>query len=84
MINGCGMCTERSMLQGEIIGNESELTEGNARRGTEPTVVFDEKENAVVLYTGTDGEKMWYVRGKFDANGRLIGPEHQLNMALRI
>jgi hypothetical protein len=69
---------------GGIIGNESELTEGDARRGTEPTVAFDEKENAVVLYTGTDGEKMWYVRGKFDATGRLIGPEHQLNMALRI
>jgi hypothetical protein len=69
---------------GRIIGNESELTEGDARKGTEPTVAFDENENAVVLYIGTNGEKMWYVRGKFDATGSLIGAEHQLNMALRI
>ncbi|HEY6408077.1 MAG TPA: hypothetical protein VIY29_11475, partial [Ktedonobacteraceae bacterium] len=67
---------------GRIIGTEYSLTEGNARRGTHPTVSFDSDGFTTILYTGTDEAKLWYVRGTIDQTGRLIGQEQLLDMSL--
>jgi len=81
---------------GQIIGAESELTDGAARKGTQPTASFDSNGNATILYSrvdtdpidvvfanlGTHDAKLWYVRGRFDAGGRPFGQEQLLDMSL--
>jgi hypothetical protein len=59
-----------------------ELTQGDARRGTRPTIAFGAAGTAAVLYQGTDEAKLWYVLGQFDAQGQLIGEESLLDMHL--
>lgn len=70
------------LTDGQIEGREFELTQGDARRGSRPTIAFDGSGNAVLLYQGTDEAKIWYVHGHFDAQGQLIGDERLLDMKL--
>ena len=68
---------------GKLLGTEHRLTQGQARRGHHPTISFDERgERFVILYQGTDGEKLFFVQGSFDQGGNLVGPEQQLDMRL--
>jgi hypothetical protein len=65
---------------GRIAGNEFPLTEGDARRGSHPTVALGGGEG-IILYQGTDEAKLWYVQGMLDAAGMLVGQEHLLTMS---
>lgn len=67
---------------GRIIGPERSLTEGDNRRGSNPTVAFDDSDGIVILYEGTDANKLWYVHGHLDASGQVIGEERLLDMGL--
>jgi hypothetical protein len=69
---------------GRIVGSEFPLTQGDARRGTHPTTAFDAEGNAVILYTGTDEAKLWYVQGAFDQRAELVGDEHLLDMSFDV
>jgi hypothetical protein len=67
---------------GRVVGTEYSLTEGDARRGSHPSVAFDGSGNAVVLYQGTAEGKLWYVYGGVDGTGRIVGPERLLDMGM--
>jgi hypothetical protein len=70
------------LIDGQIQGREFELTQGDARRGSRPTIAFGAAGTAAVLYQGTDEAKLWYVLGQSDAQGQLIGEESLLDMHL--
>lgn len=70
------------LRDGMIEGPEFSLSEGPARRGSRPTVAFDRSGDVVVLYRGTDGAKLWYVRGVVDAAGQIVGQEQLLDISL--
>jgi hypothetical protein len=63
---------------GRLIGTEYQLTQGEARRGSSPTVAFGPNGRVVVVYEGTSHQRLWYVSGTLDATGRIVGDEHQL------
>jgi hypothetical protein len=67
---------------GRIVGPERSLTEGDARRGSNPTVAFDDSDGIVILYEGADANKLWYVHGHLDASGQVIGEEKLLDMGM--
>jgi hypothetical protein len=57
------------------------LTEGQARRGANPTAVFGNSgKELTILYEGTDDDKFWFVEGSLDRNGQLVGKEQLLDM----
>lgn len=62
---------------GRIIGQEHQLSQGDARRGSRPCVVFDEQGRIVVAYEGTDSQRLWYVSGRLAA-GQIEGREFEL------
>jgi hypothetical protein len=64
--------------QGEFVGNEFELTDGNTRRGYTPSIAFDSKGQVVVAYRGTDDQKLFYVSGSVNGQGQIIGQEFSL------
>ncbi|OGQ95536.1 MAG: hypothetical protein A2284_00950 [Deltaproteobacteria bacterium RIFOXYA12_FULL_61_11] len=67
---------------GRLTGTEFCLSEGESRRGGQPTVAFNASGNAIVLYQGTSEQRFWYVLGTLDSAGKLLGQEQQLFMAL--
>ena len=67
---------------GQIEGQEFELTRDDARRGSHPTGVFYRHRHYVVVYQGTEDQKLWYVKGTLDDQGRLQGPDRLLDMNL--
>ncbi len=72
----------RQCLTGRIGGSEFSLSEGDTRRGYHPSVAFDNAGNMVVLYQGTNDKKLWYVHGRLDPSGRLVGQETLLDMSM--
>jgi hypothetical protein len=63
---------------GELIGNEYSLTEGESRRGYTPSIAIDSRGRVIVAYRGTDNDRLWYVSGALDAAGRIVGTEFSL------
>ena len=68
--------------EGRIVGREFCLTEGDSRRGYHPTVAFAAPGSAIILYEGTSDRKLWYVKGRLAADGRLVGEERLLDMGM--
>jgi hypothetical protein len=64
---------------GRLIGTEYQLTQGEARRGSSPTVAFGPDGRVVVVYEGTSHQRLWYVSGIVDSTGRIVGQEHELS-----
>lgn len=57
-----------------IDGQEFELTEGQARRGTTPSIAYDTDGHIVAVYEGTEGDhRLFYVYGTLDVDGKIIG-----------
>ena len=67
--------------QGKINGKEFQLTEGDARRGYDPTAVFDGSGRVFVSYEGTSDQKLWYVSGSISLNGGIVGTEVRIDMS---
>ena len=63
---------------GGFRGSEFSLTEGDARRGFTPSIAIDRDGRVIVVYQGTDEQKLWYVSGYVSADGRIVGDEHAL------
>jgi hypothetical protein len=63
---------------GRLVGTEYQLTQGEARRGSSPTVAFAPDGRVVVVYEGTSNRRLWYVSGTLDRTGRIVGQEHEL------
>jgi hypothetical protein len=63
---------------GRLVGTEYQLTQGEARRGSSPTVAFAPDGRVVVVYEGTSNQRLWYVSGTLDRTGRIVGQEHEL------
>jgi hypothetical protein len=66
--------------EGKINGNEFSLTQGQAQRGFTPAIAFGPGGRVLVVYRGTDGEKLFYVSGFLDSSGKLNGTEFQLTI----
>jgi hypothetical protein len=65
----------------QIDGQEYRLTNQNdaAVRGFTPSVAIDADNNVLVVYQGSDDEKLWYVSGSVSASGQIVDRrEHQL------
>jgi hypothetical protein len=68
----------RFALDGELAATEFSLTDGDARRGYTPTTTFLPDGRLIVVYRGTSDERLYYVTGSVDADGRINGPEFSL------
>jgi len=55
------------------------LTQREARRGHTPSIAIDSAGKVIVVYRGTDQDKLWYVSGHVDPHtGEIIGTEFPL------
>jgi len=63
---------------GQVIGQEFELTQGDARRGYTPTVAIDSTGHVIIVYEGTDDSRLFYVSGTLDQAGQVQGQEFKL------
>ena len=63
---------------GRIIGQEHQLSQDDARRGTTPCVAFDGQGRVAVVYEGTNSQRLWYVSGRLE-QGQILGREFELS-----
>jgi hypothetical protein len=63
---------------GSFSGFEQSLTQGTARRGYTPSIAFDPSGRVLVVYQGTDNQRLFYVSGSLDGLGRIAGSEFRL------
>jgi hypothetical protein len=71
--------TGRLNDQGEIVGAEHRLTQDDgSRRGHTPSIAIDPSGTVMVVYEGTDNQHLFYVTGRLDPAGRIVGDEHRL------
>src|SRR5205807_2410425 len=63
---------------GALNANEYSLTEGDTRRGYTPSIAFDAAGHVLVAYRGTENNRLFYVSGSLDSEGRIVGHEFEL------
>jgi dienelactone hydrolase len=64
---------------GVLEGTEFSLSQHDSRRGYTPSIAIDSAGQVIVVYRGTDQEKLWYVSGQVDPHtGEIIGTEFSL------
>ncbi len=63
---------------GTFSADEYSLTEGDSRRGYEPSAAFHPDGRVVVVYRGTAEDRLFYVTGVVNGAGELLGDEHKL------
>jgi|GEM_PF-2459490 len=62
---------------GEIVGDEHRLTIGDARRGSNPSIAASSTGQIVIVYEGTNDQKLFYVSGRLDGT-KIEGQEFSL------
>ena len=63
---------------GSYSATEFALTQGDARRGFTPSIAFDSSGHLIAVYRGTDNLRLFYVSGRLDPQGRIVGNEFRL------
>lgn len=68
--------------EGAVAGQKFSLTTATGkRRGYMPSAAFYSRTGVIIMYQGTEDEKIWYVYGNIDPTTRFSGSERLLDMS---